>query len=160
MLNLGPYSARNFSGIRIHPTMVDRILEGVALLMLLVAWASAIWVYTHVENPAVANYSFFSAGLGTFIVLLLGVCAYLPIRWVRFPVRINERNAAAQYFLAIRVARIVNIIMSLLFLVLVFDKAEAQCGIPQGLCGILVAILGIMLIVVFIVYYILAFKYK
>lgn len=38
MLNLGPYSAKEFSNIRIHPTIVDRIMEGTAALLAVAAW--------------------------------------------------------------------------------------------------------------------------
>ena len=97
MLNLGPYSTKEFPNIRVYPTVIDRILEGVAVLLAVAAWGCAIWVYTHAEDKIVANFSLFAAGLGTFCLLLVGFSAYLPIRWIRFPVRITERNVAVQY---------------------------------------------------------------
>ena len=33
MLNLGPYSTKEFPNIRVYPTVIDRILEGVAVLL-------------------------------------------------------------------------------------------------------------------------------
>ena len=84
MLNLGPYSAKEISAIRIHPTVVDRIMEGVAALFAVAAWVCAIWVYLHVEDKVTANFSLFSAGLGTFSLLAIGATAYLPIRFVHF----------------------------------------------------------------------------
>lgn len=160
MLNLGPYSAKDFSGIRIHPTMVDRILEGIAILFSVAAWACAVWVYLHVEDKGVANFSFLAAGLSTFCLLLTGATAYLPIRWIRFPVPITERNIATQYFLATRIARCLNVIIVLLFLVLVFSEVEVEFGIPQGLCNMVTAVIGGLLVLALIVYYIFAFKYK
>lgn len=160
MLNLGPYSAKEFSGIRIHPTVVDRMMEGVAALFAVAAWVCAIWVYLHVENKVTANFSLLSAGLGTFSFLAIGATAYLPIRFVHFPVRITQQNVATQFFLAIRFARVLNIMIVLLFLVLVFNKVEVEYGIPQGLCNMLTAGVGCLLAIVLIVYYILAFRYK
>ena len=84
MLNLGPYSTKEFPNIRVYPTVIDRILEGVAVLLAVAAWGCAIWVYTHAEDKIVANFSLFAAGLGTFCLLLVGFSAYLPIRWIRF----------------------------------------------------------------------------
>ena len=124
MLNLGPYSAKEFSNIRIHPTIVDRIMEGTAALLAVAAWVCAIWVYLHVDDKVIANFSLLSAGLGTFSLLAVGATAYLPIRFVHFPVRITERNVATQFFLAIRFARVLNVFIVLLFLVLVFNKVE------------------------------------
>ena len=72
MLNLGPYSTKEFPNIRVYPTVIDRILEGVAVLLAVAAWGCAIWVYTHAEDKIVANFSLFAAGLGTFCLLLVG----------------------------------------------------------------------------------------
>ena len=160
MLNLGPYSAKEFSNIRIHPTIVDRSMEGTAALLAVAAWVCAIWVYLHVDDKVIANFSLLSAGLGTFSLLAVGATAYLPIRFVHFPVRITERNVATQFFLAIRFARVLNVFIVLLFLVLVFNKVEEEYGIPQGLCDMLTAGAGCLLAIVLIGYYILAFKYR
>ena len=152
MLNLGPYSAKEFSNIRIHPTIVDRIMEGTAALLAVAAWVCAIWVYLHVDDKVIANFSLLSAGLGTFSLLAVGATAYLPIRFVHFPVRITERNVATQFFLAIRFARVLNVFIVLLFLVLVFNKVEEEYGIPQGLCDMLTAGAGCLLAIVLIGY--------
>lgn len=50
MLNLGPYSTKEFPNIRVYPTIIDRILEGVAVLLAIAAWVCAIWVYIHIED--------------------------------------------------------------------------------------------------------------
>ena len=50
MLNLGPYSTKEFPNIRVYPTIIDRILEGVAVLLAIAAWVCAIWVYIHIEG--------------------------------------------------------------------------------------------------------------
>ena len=36
MINLGPYSDKNCPNVRFQPTVIDRILEGTALLIVLV----------------------------------------------------------------------------------------------------------------------------
>ena len=160
MLNLGSHSATEFSGVRIHPTVVDRILEGVAALLVVASWACAVWVYLHVEDKATANSSFLYAGLGTLGLLFMGASAYFPIRLVRFPVRITERNVATQFFLVTRMVRVLNIIIVLLFSILVFSRVEVECGIPQGLCSKLIIGISCLVMLVLVVYNILAFKYK
>ena len=44
MINLGPYSGKNSPNVRFQPTVLDRILEGTALLIVLVTWISILIV--------------------------------------------------------------------------------------------------------------------
>ena len=83
MLNLGPYSTKEFPNIRVYPTVIDRILEGVAVLLAVAAWGCAIWVYTHAEDKIVANVSLrisLSAGY-VFRYVLRNVMWQCSILW-------------------------------------------------------------------------------
>lgn len=44
MINLGLYSGKNCPNVRFQPTVLDRILEGTALLIVLVTWISCLIV--------------------------------------------------------------------------------------------------------------------
>ena len=44
MINLGPYSDKKCHNVRFQPTVLDRILEGTALLIVLVTWISILIV--------------------------------------------------------------------------------------------------------------------
>lgn len=44
MINLGPYSGKKCPNVRLQPTVLDRILEGTALLIVLVTWISILIV--------------------------------------------------------------------------------------------------------------------
>jgi len=44
MINLGLYSGKNYPNVRFQPTVLDRILEGTALLIVLVTWISILIV--------------------------------------------------------------------------------------------------------------------
>ena len=44
MINLGPYSGQEMPNVRFQPTVLDRILEGTALLIVLVTWISILIV--------------------------------------------------------------------------------------------------------------------
>lgn len=44
MINLGPYSGKKCANVRFQPTVLDRILEGTALLIVLVTWISILIV--------------------------------------------------------------------------------------------------------------------
>ena len=47
MLNLGPYSTKEFPNIRVYPTIIDRILEGVAVLLAIAAGCVQYGVYSY-----------------------------------------------------------------------------------------------------------------
>ena len=44
MINLGPYSGKKCPNVRFQHTVLDRILEGTALLIVLVTWISILIV--------------------------------------------------------------------------------------------------------------------
>ena len=44
MINLGPYSGKKCPNVRFQPPVLDRILEGTALLIVLVTWISILIV--------------------------------------------------------------------------------------------------------------------
>ena len=44
MINLGTYSGKKCPNVRFQPTVLDRILEGTALLIVLVTWISILIV--------------------------------------------------------------------------------------------------------------------
>lgn len=44
MINLGPYSGKKCPNVRFQLTVLDRILEGTALLIVLVTWISILIV--------------------------------------------------------------------------------------------------------------------
>lgn len=114
MINLGPYSGKNCPNVRFQPTVIDRILEGTALLIVLVTWISIYWLYTQREGallPAV----WVMGGCSIFCFLLMGIgVSSRPFH--QFPIRVTERNAAVQYLFAIRLTRVMNIILLLVLL--------------------------------------------
>ena len=62
MINLGPYSGKKCPNVRFQPTVLDRILEGTALLIVLVTWISILIV------------------LFPFILFFIFICCYnLPL---------------------------------------------------------------------------------
>lgn len=92
-------------------------------------------------------------GVAALCSVVLGGCAYLPVRFVRFPVRVTKRNVAVQYLLAVRLVRVLNVILNLTFLSQVYMGyyrwAEPFFGATF-----------VLMIVALIGYYVLAFRYK
>ena len=141
MINLGPYSGKNCPDVHFHPTVIDRILECAALIVVLATWVGIYWLY-EIEG-----------GFSVFSYLFMGIAGYLPIRFINFPVRVTERNVAVQYLLATRFIRVMTVILALMFLGAVFKE---HCALG----GILFFVPLVLLGLAFAVYYILAFKYK
>ena len=152
MINLGFYSGRNCPNVRFQPTVIDRILEGAVLFVILLTWGGIYWLYTQ-KGLSLSPNVWMMGGISVFCAVLLGVCSYLPIRFINFPVRVNERNAGIQYVLAIRLVRGLNVILSLNFFFTTFMEYSASASLCLNISLVL-------LVLLFITYYILAFKYK
>lgn len=152
MINLGPYSGKNCPDVRFRPTVIDRILEGAALLVVLVTWIGIFWLYAQKGNSLSPDV-WMMGGFSVFCFLLLSIAGYLPIRFINFPVRVTERNAGVQYLLAIRLTRVMNVILTLTFLGAAFRD---HCAFGRILFFIPLVLMGLA----FAGYYILALKYK
>lgn len=152
MINLGPYSGKNCPNVRYSPNIIDRVLEGAALLVLLVIWGNIYWLYTQ-KAGVLSSSVWITGGMSVLIFCIMEFCSYAPVRWINFPVPVSERNIAVQYMLAVRFTRVVNIDICLMFLSATFLDyywmARVFFGISLGLLAIS-----------FIIYYIMAFKYK
>lgn len=152
MINLGPYSGKNCPDVRFQPTVLDRILEGIALLVVLVTWISIYWLYTQ-RGGALLPAAWVMGGCSVFSLLLMGGLAYLPVRFINFPVQVTGRNAVVQYLFAVRLTRVMNIILLLVLLGSVW-------GLYYVFGKLLLLVSLVLLGGAFIGYYILAFKYK
>lgn len=152
MINLGPYSGSNCPNVHFRPVLLDRVLEAAALILFLVLCGSIYWFYTH-RGGTLPHEVWMVWGIAALCSIVLGGCAYLPVRFVRFPVRVTDRNVAVQYLLAVRLVRVVNVILNLTFLSQVYMEyyrwAEPFFGATF-----------VLLIVALIGYYVLAFRYK
>ncbi len=160
MLDLGRYSAKNIQVARVYPSLVDRILEIVVLLLILFTWGSAIWIYFILHDKSGTSSVFATAGGATAVALILGISAYVPIRMIKFPFRITEHNAQVQLFLARRLVRVLNVMTLLIFITIVFTQHEQACGISTGMVHICTNIAIILLILLVIIYYIFAYRYR
>lgn len=152
MINLGFYSGKNAPEVRFRPMVIDRILEAAALLVVLATWVGIYWLYVQAEGR-LSSYVWMMGGCSVFCFLLMWVAACLPVRFINFPVRVNERNIGIQYLLAVRLVRVMNIILCLLLL---GELLVEFYGFPKSLLVLLL----LLLMLVLLVYYVLAFKYK
>lgn len=152
MINLGPYSGSNCPNVCFRPVLLDRLLEAAALILFLVLCGSIYWFYIH-RGETLPHDVGVVWGIAALCSVILGGCAYLPVRFVNFPVRVNERNVAVQYLLAVRLVRVLNVIVNLTFLSQVYMKyyrwAEPFFGATF-----------VLMIMALIGYYVLAFRYK
>lgn len=152
MINLGSYSGKDCPDVRFRPVLIDRMLEGIALLVVLATLTVVGWLYAQKGEP-LSSAVWLSAGCSLFAFLLVGGSAYLPIRFINFPVRITERNVAVQYLLAVRLLRVLNIVLSLVLLARVLTMYYVWGKLLFFAAFLL---LGLALAG----YYVLAFRYK
>lgn len=148
-INLGPYSAEGQDiNIKYHPSLIDRVFEVISALMVI---AGCIYI---VANDGFENKDMLIGFLVNLLVcLLMFTSAYVPVQYIRFPVRISGRNIVKKYVMALRLMRIVNIFICLM---LVFNALSINFPWANLAIGISVAamLLSIM------VYYIFAIRNK
>lgn len=152
MINLGPYSGKDCPNVRYQPRVIDRILDGVALFLLLAICGAICWLYIHVAAPLSKNV-WVLGGMAVLISAIMYFCSYAPVRLVNFPVRVHKLNIAVQYLLAIRFVKVLSVILNLSFLFGVFMDYYKWASILFGSSFVL-------LILAFIGYYIVAFSYR
>lgn len=148
-INLGPYSVQGQDiNIKYHPSLIDRVFEAVSALMVI---AGCIYF---VANSGFENKDTLAGFLINLLVcLLVFTCPYTPVEYIRFPVRISRQNIVKQYVMALRLMRIVNILICLM---LVFNALSINYPWANPAIGISVTamLLSIM------VYYIFAIRNK
>lgn len=115
-VNLGPFSAHDCPDVHFRPAVVDWVVEGVALLLVVLGWVGVLWQYTAQGGQADGNL-WVSAISSLFVFALMVTGARLPVRFIRFPVRVDARNVGQQYVCVVRLLRAFNVCISLLFAV-------------------------------------------
>lgn len=152
MINLGPFSGRNCPNVHFRPALLDRFLEGAAILIFLTTCGCIFWLYTRIGEGLLPNV-WIMGGASLFTLIVMGACSYVPVRLNNFPVRVNERNIGIQYLLAVRLTRVMNVILNLMFLSGAFLEYYKSAFVFFSASFVLLAL-------AFVGYYILAFKYK
>ena len=54
-VNLGPFSAHDCPDVHFRPAVVDWVVEGVALLLVVLGWVGVLWQYTTQGGQADGN---------------------------------------------------------------------------------------------------------
>lgn len=162
MYKLGFYSVDSrFSNIRIYPLLVDRILEVISVLAFLALWGCAAWLCWQIEDKNVIKSVLILAGVGSVCQVILVVGAYVPLQKIKFPFRINEYNVYKQFFLAKRIYRVLGVFCPILFIIQLFSKEVLKNAAFLGGSNVIANAISIVLFVLpFLVYYILAFRYR
>lgn len=158
MINLGFNSGKGMPNVYVELTIVDRILEGVAVMLATAAWVLALVFYF--EHPTLSAKLFISPVL---ITVLLGVFLWAsraPIRFYNFPVKLTEQNYVMQYFIASRFVRILTPVLCLLIFFCLFVEVEYLLPVAPGLFLLFVHGITMLLLFSFIGYYVIAFRHR
>ena len=155
-VNLGNYSAGEFGQVRFSPSFLDRVLEGITLLVMLSTWALVFYQCSVpgglTEAEAECEWIVIISSL--IVTGLLGITAYCTMKRYKFPVRLTAYNIAMQCMLAVRCVRVLNICINLMFLV----STLAQSGILPTEAFIFIPFA--LMILSLLTYYMLAYRYK
>jgi len=160
--------------VRVPRAFGDKILETLAVLLLLGIWVVAFILYNKAPDVIPTHINIYGkadrigskdtllvlAGIATFVMALTGYRSFFPSRMSRFPVQITEKNMLIQYALIARYIRVLNILVGMLFVTMLFNISEFFLSIGNGVFEILMVIIVALLLLSAVTYNILARKYR
>ncbi len=158
MLNLGFYSGKNAPAVRLVPTRLDRMMELMALLLLVAAWVLVLIPYF--KGAIDTERWLTSMILSTVMFAWVAWTGYMPVHLIKFPVRVHEGNVVIQYLYATRFGRVLNILLQLCCVSSVFYFAGAYYGISYETVKWIFLIVAVLFMVAMIIYYILAIHHR
>ncbi|MCD8079777.1 MAG: hypothetical protein LUF04_04990 [Bacteroides sp.] len=158
MFNLGFYSGKKAPAVRLIPTRLDRVMELMALLLLIAAWVLILIPYSKGEIKS-GNW-LVSMIVSTGVFALVAWTGYMPVRFINFPVRVHEGNVVIQYLYATRFGRMLNILLQLCCVSSVFYFTGGYYGISYGTVKLIFLAVAGLFLMTMIVYYILALMHR
>jgi hypothetical protein len=152
-INLGRYYVDDELSVRFTPSVIDRILEVAAIVIGLVAFGFAYYLCYKTEEDFILKWLFpLVIPLSVFLLYRSG---YASPQKISFPVRITKQNLGIQYLLAVRLVRVLNILLTTMMLfaalTLLFDNEKM---------AFLNVVFIILIIGSLITHYILAYLHK
>ena len=125
-INLGRYYVDDELSVRFTPSVIDRILEVAAIVIGLVAFGFAYYLCYKTEEDFILKWLFpMVIPLSVFLLYRSG---YASPQKISFPVRITKQNLGIQYLLAVRLVRVLNILLTTMMLfaalTLLFDNEK------------------------------------
>lgn len=153
--------------------MADRflIISGFAVVFLV--WLLIIWQYgalpdtvpTHFNAQGEpdaygSKFTILILGIiGTVVFIGLETLSHYPHSF-NYPVKITERNAPAQYRLASRFIRLLNLSMSLVFLLVVYLIFESADGTVSPLSSWILPLILVLVFTPLVIYFVQSRKLK
>ncbi len=156
MINLGFYSGKKLPNVRVQSTLLDRAMEGVALLLWILLGVLALYCLLRMSDSDLPKKALASWGAYTLMMILVAYASYAPVRQFNFPFRVTERTVVVQYRLATRLCRVLNITMGLMFLAISFAGVGPMLDLNKALTFVMLPVVMLVLTV----YWVLAYKYK
>ena len=125
-INLGRYYVDDELSVRFTPSVIDRILEVAAIVIGLIAFGFAYYLCYKTEEDFILKWLFpLVIPLSVFLLYRSG---YASPQKISFPVRITKQNLGIQYLLAVRLVRVLNILLTTMMLfaalTLLFDNEK------------------------------------
>ncbi len=123
--------------VKFHPGLPERLMEAVALLLVVVNWGYIIYM-----RLAHGNENFTAACVmgvtATISFIIVALCAYAPVKLINFPSRVTPTNIVTQYVLAVRFIRVINIIMGITYLATTLVVYQEETAFLYTSIGLLI----------------------
>lgn len=147
-VNLGNYKGgKDLPDVRYHPSVADRVLEGLALLPVLALWGYVL--ARHLRGGEVGAEYYVSGILAAGCYVLLFVSSRCSVRHINFPFRVHRGNVVRQYVLVLRLVRVLNVLTGCLLVFSPFMEAGhrwAGAGFALSLVLLAVSLAGYMVL--------------
>jgi len=174
MINFFSGRRHKLPDVRAPRAFGDKILEAIAVLLLLGIWVVAFILYNKAPDVIPTHINVYGkadrigskdtllvlAGIASFVMALTGYRSFFPSRMSRFPVQITEQNMLIQYALIARYLRVLNILVGMLFITMLFNISEFFLSIGNGVLEIVMVIIVALLLLSAVIYNILARRYR
>lgn len=140
---------RQLPKIKYRPGLPARLMEIAVVLLLVAAW---VFVGVNYERGSESSSAMLITVLCGWvgIIALMGI-AYMPSDFYNLPFRLTPANIAVQYALAVRLIRILNVILACIYLFSV-----VAC-LHEWALTVVLALVGLMVLAL-IVYFVLAYR--
>ena len=138
LINLGSHTPQDMPNVRFRPALIDHLLEVAAFLPVLATWIYILYCYRQSDGDIPSDL-YETGGMALFVFILLGAVGYFPLRYINFPFRVKPHNVVYQYLLALRLCRVLNIVLCLMHFFIALSGSHAWAHFAGLVClGLLV----------------------
>ena len=157
--------------LRIEKNIYDRIIEFIGVLFLVALIAIPVIYYKQLPDRIPVHFNgageadgfggkssiWIFPAVGLFIWLLMTIVAAFP-NIFNYPVKITQQNAPVQYRLAVRLIRIMKVVILLMFSFISFRTIQTAVGKAAGIGKVFLPVFLVLIGGIIVIYSVQAFN--